>query len=169
MTVLLAAAAGVATGNPGFGLVLGVFAGSLVAALLFGFLTFLSWVLGKPFSRHPSQGLPPDASGNAAQHLASADSAGPPSQISHDPQHTAEVRRASFPARYGPVCGHRIDGAPRAAELISPPALTQRPAYRLRSRELASVPRPCQNGGKLRSPAVATDTANGLRPGHTQV
>jgi hypothetical protein len=94
VTVLLAAAAGVATGNPGVGSILGVVAGSFVAVLLFGFLTFLSWVLGKGFSRHPSQGLPPDASGNAARRLASA---GPPSQISHDPQHTAEAAQSRLP------------------------------------------------------------------------
>jgi hypothetical protein len=96
-TMVLAVALGVAGGNPALGLFLGAFVGSFVAVLLTGFLTFLSWVLGKGADRQPSQGQGPDAGGKAGQRLASADSAGPPPQISHDPRHTAEAVRSRLP------------------------------------------------------------------------
>ena len=96
-TMVLAVALGVAGGNPALGLFLGVFVGSFVAVLLTGFLTFLSWVLGKGANRQPSPGHGPDAGGKAGQRLASADSAGPPPQISHDPRPTAEAVRSRLP------------------------------------------------------------------------
>ena len=96
-TMVLAVALGVAGGNPALGLFVGVFVGSFIAVLLTGFLTFLSWVLGKGANRQPSLGQGPDASGKAGQRLASADSAGPPTQISHDPRHTAEATRSRLP------------------------------------------------------------------------
>ena len=96
-TMVLAVALGVAGGNPALGLFLGAFVGSFVAVLLTGFLTFLSWVLGKGANRQPSQGQGPDAGGKAGQRLASADSAGPPPQISHDPRPTAEAVRSRLP------------------------------------------------------------------------
>ena len=96
-TMVLAVALGVAGGNPALGLFLGAFVGSFVAVLLTGFLTFLSWVLGKGANRQPSPGQGPDASGKAGQRLASADSAEPPPQISHDPRHTAEAVRSRLP------------------------------------------------------------------------
>ncbi len=96
-TMVLAVALGVAGGNPALGLFLGAFVGSFVAVLLTGFLTFLSWVLGKGANRQPSRGQGPDASGKAGQRLASADSAGSIPQISHDPRHTAEAVRSRLP------------------------------------------------------------------------
>ena len=93
-TMVLAVALGVAGGNPALGLFLGAFVGSFVAVLLTGFLTFLSWVLGKGANRQPSPGQGPDASGKAGQRLASAE---PPPQISHDPGHTAEAVRSRLP------------------------------------------------------------------------
>jgi hypothetical protein len=95
-TMVLAVALGVAGGNPALGLFLGAFVGSFVAVLLTGFLTFLSWVLGKGANRQPSPGQGPDASGKAGQRLASADS---PPQLSHDPRHTAEAVRSRLPRR----------------------------------------------------------------------
>ena len=96
-TMVLAVALGVAGGNPALGLFLGAFVGSFVAVLLTGFLTFLSWVLGKGANRQPSPRQGPDASGKAGQRLASADSAEPPPQISHDPRHTAKAVRSRLP------------------------------------------------------------------------
>jgi Domain of unknown function (DUF1707) len=93
-SMVLAAAAGVAGGKPVLGLVLAGVLGPFAAVLLAGLLTLLSWVLDKGSNRQPSQGPPPGASGKASQHLASADLAGPPPQISHDPPHTAEAARS---------------------------------------------------------------------------
>jgi DUF1707 SHOCT-like domain len=70
--------------------------GAVVAVVLAGLLTLLSWVLEKGSSRQPSQGPPPDPSGMAPQSLASADSAKPSPQTGHDPRHTAEVARSRF-------------------------------------------------------------------------
>ena len=67
--------------------------GVLVALLLAGLLTLVSWVLEIVSSRQPSPGPPPSPSGTAAQRLASADPAGSSSQISRDPPHTAEAAR----------------------------------------------------------------------------
>ena len=94
ITVVLGVVIGVAAGYPALGLLLGAVAGAFVAVLLTGFLTFLSWVLGKGANRQPSPGRGPDASGKAGQRLASADS---PPQISHDPRHTAEAVRSRLP------------------------------------------------------------------------
>jgi hypothetical protein len=62
-------------GNPVVGLVVVSLTGFLVAVLIAGFLTFLSRVFEKSSSRQPPQGLPPSASGEVAQRMASADSA----------------------------------------------------------------------------------------------
>jgi hypothetical protein len=93
-SMVLAAAGGVAGGKPVLGLVFAGVLGPFVAVLLAALLTFLSWVLDKGSSRQPSPGPPPGASGQASQRRASADLAGPPSQISHDPPHTVEVARS---------------------------------------------------------------------------
>jgi hypothetical protein len=95
-SMVLAAAGGVAGGKPVVGLVFAGVLGPFVAVLLAGLLTLLSWVLEKGSSRQPSQG-PPNAIGKASQRLASANSAGPPSQISHDPPHTSEAARSRLP------------------------------------------------------------------------
>lgn len=70
--------------------------GTVIAVLLAGLLTLLSWVLEKGSSRRPSQGPPADLSGKAPQRLASADSAKPAPQTSHDPRHTAEAARSRY-------------------------------------------------------------------------
>ena len=76
ITVVLGVVIGVAAGNPAVGLFLGAFASVFVAVLLAGFLTLLSWVLGKGANRQPSQGQGPGASGKTGQRLASPGSAG---------------------------------------------------------------------------------------------
>ena len=70
--------------------------GTVIAVLLAGLLTLLSWVLEKGSSRRPSQGPPADLSGTAPQRLASADSAKPAPQTSHDPRYTAEAARSRY-------------------------------------------------------------------------
>jgi len=97
LTMMLGVVIGVAAGNPALGLFLGAFVGSFVAVLLTGFLTLLSWVLGKGANRQPSQGQGPGASGKAGPRLASPGSAGPPPQIGHDPRHTAEAAQSRRP------------------------------------------------------------------------
>ena len=83
----------VAGGSPVIGLIVVPVVGFVVAVLLAGLLTLLSWVLEKGSSRQPSQGPPLDPNGNAHQRLASAHSANPPPQTGHDPPHTAEAAR----------------------------------------------------------------------------
>ena len=104
VTMVLGVVLGVAAGNLALGLFLGVFVGSFVAVLLTGFLTFLSWVLGKAANRQSSPGQGPGASGKAGQRLASADSARPPPQIGHDPRHTAEAALSRLPRPAGSFC-----------------------------------------------------------------
>jgi DUF1707 SHOCT-like domain len=70
--------------------------GTVIAVLLAGLLTLLSWVLEKGSSRRASQGPPADLSGKAPQRLASADSAKPAPQTSHEPRHTAEAARSRY-------------------------------------------------------------------------
>ena len=83
----------VAGGSPVIGLIVVPVVGFVVAVLLAGLLTLLSWVLEKGSSRQPSHGPPLDPNGKAAQRLASAHSANPPPQTGHDPPHTAEAAR----------------------------------------------------------------------------
>jgi len=93
-TVALAAAIAVAAGgNPVISLVIVGLAGVVVAVLLAGLLTLVSWILEMVPSRQPSPGPPPGPGGEAAQRLALADPAGSSSQISRDPAHTAEAAR----------------------------------------------------------------------------
>ena len=86
----------VAGGSPVIGLIVVPVVGSVVAVLLAGLLTLLSWVLEKGSSRQPSQGPPLDPNGKAAQRLASAHLANPPPQTGHDPRHTAEAARSPY-------------------------------------------------------------------------
>jgi Domain of unknown function (DUF1707) len=104
-----------ATGGPP---VVAVFAGvlvsALIAVLLAGFLTLLSWVLDRDSGRQLSQGPPPSAHGKA-----SADSAGSPPQISPEPPHTVDAVRSrrpfprlpGLPAGPGPRPGPRATAA----------------------------------------------------------
>ena len=95
--VFAGAAVLAANGGPVLGLVIGGVVGAFMTVLLAGLLTLLSWVLEKGSGRRSSQGLPPGASGRTAQRLAAADPAGPPSEISPVPPHTAEARRSGPP------------------------------------------------------------------------
>jgi len=70
--------------------------GAVVAVVLAGLLTLLSWVLEKGSSRQPSQGRPTGSSGQAPQRLASADPVKPRPQTGHDPRHTAEAARGYY-------------------------------------------------------------------------
>jgi hypothetical protein len=99
----------VAGGSPAVGLVVVPVVGSVVAVVLAGLLTLLSWVLEKGSSRQPSQGPPFEPSGKAPESLASATSAKPSPQAGHDPRHTAEVAGS----RYGHLRTHRaaVQGA----------------------------------------------------------
>jgi hypothetical protein len=90
LTATIAVAAG---GNPVICLVVVGLVGVVVAVLLAGLLTLVSWVLEMVSSRQPSLGPPPGPSGKAAQRVASVDPAGSSSQISRDPAHTAEAAR----------------------------------------------------------------------------
>ena len=104
-SMVFAAAGGVAVGTPVTGLIFAGVLGPLVAVLLAGLLTLLSWVLDQGSNRQPSQGPPPGASGEASQRLAWADLAGSPPQISHDSPHTAKAAPSRLP--HPPVDGLR--------------------------------------------------------------
>jgi hypothetical protein len=86
-------------GSLAVGLIVVPVVGSVVAVLLAGLLTLLSWVLERGSGRQRSQGPSADPSGQAPQSLASADPAQPSSPTGRDPRHTAEVARY----RYGHV------------------------------------------------------------------
>jgi Domain of unknown function (DUF1707) len=90
---LTATIAVAARGNPVISVVVVGLVGIVVAALLAGLLTLVSWVLEMIPRRQSSPGAPPGPSDTAAQRLASADPAGSSPQISHDPPHTAEAPR----------------------------------------------------------------------------
>ncbi len=83
-------------GSPAVALIAVPVVGAVLAVVLAGLLTLLSWVLEKGSSRQPSQGPPADPCGKAPQRLASADSARPAPQTGHDPRHTAEAARSRY-------------------------------------------------------------------------
>jgi Domain of unknown function (DUF1707) len=86
----------VAGGSPAVALIAVPAVGAVIAVVLAGLLTLLSWVLEKGSSRQPSQGPPTDSSAQAPQRLASADSAKPRPGTGHDPRHTAEAARSRY-------------------------------------------------------------------------
>lgn len=86
----------VAGGSLALGLVVVPAVGAVVAVLLAGLLTLLSWVLEHGSGRQPSQGPPIDPSDRAPQGLASADPARPSWPTRHDPRHTAEAARSRY-------------------------------------------------------------------------
>jgi hypothetical protein len=75
------------------GSVIGAFAAGLLAVLL----TLITWVLDRSTGRQPSQGPPPGASDNAAQHPAPADPAGQPRHIGRRPGPGAEAAPSGVP------------------------------------------------------------------------
>ena len=97
--VLIMVVGGPAGGPPRavLAVVAGVVLSALIAVLMAGFLTLLSWVLDRDSSKQPSQGPPPSARGQGYQRLASADPTGSPSQVSQEPPHTVEAGRSRFP------------------------------------------------------------------------
>jgi hypothetical protein len=98
---LTATIAVAARGNPVISLVVVGLVGVVVAVLLAGLLTLVSWVLEMVSSRRPSPGPPAGPGGTAAQRLTSADRPDS-SQISRDLPHTAEAARR-LPGRVCPV------------------------------------------------------------------
>jgi hypothetical protein len=83
-------------GSPAVAFIAVPVVGAVVAVVLAGLLTLLSWVLEKGSSRQPSQRPPAEPSRKAPQRLASADSARPAPQAGHDPRHTAEAARSRY-------------------------------------------------------------------------
>jgi hypothetical protein len=68
--------------------------GTVVAVVLAGLLTLLSWVLEKGSSRQPSHEQPTGSIGKAPQRPASAASAKPRPPDGHDPRHTAQAAQS---------------------------------------------------------------------------
>ena len=78
-------------------LFVGSVAGMFVAGLLAVLLTLIKRVLDRSSGRQPSQGPPPGARDNAAQHPAPVGPAGQPRQIGHRPWPGAEAARSRPP------------------------------------------------------------------------
>jgi hypothetical protein len=91
--VIPAVAITAAGGTPAFALVFGLQLSALMAVLLPGVLTLLSWILDRDSGRQLSQGSPPGADGKA-----SVDLAGSPPQISPKSPHTADAMRSRRPS-----------------------------------------------------------------------
>ena len=83
-----------AGGSPAVALIVVPVVGFVVAVVLAGLLTLLSWVLEKGSGRQPSQGPPTGSS--APQRLASADSVKPRPPTGRNPRHTAEAARSRY-------------------------------------------------------------------------
>jgi hypothetical protein len=81
----------VAKGSPVVGLIVVPVVGSVMAVLLAGLLTLLSWVLEKGSSGRPSRRPPRGPSRRAPRRLAAADPANPLPPTGHDPRHIAEA------------------------------------------------------------------------------
>ena len=115
---LVAVVAVAARGNPVLSVIIVSVFGCVMALLLTGLLTGISWVLEQGTGRQRSQGPPLDPRGMASQRLTSAEPAEPPSQVGPDTPHTTEaaqsrspllpVRRSRSPQRwrtaYGSSC-----------------------------------------------------------------
>jgi hypothetical protein len=78
-------------------LFIGSVAGMFVAGLLAVLLTLITWVIDRSSGRQPSQGPPPGARDNAAQHPALASPAGQPRQIDHRLRPGAEAAPSDVP------------------------------------------------------------------------
>jgi len=83
--------------NPLAGVIAGLVAGAFTAGLLAVLLTLIAWTIDRSAGRQPSQGPPPDALENAAQHPAPADPARQPRQSSRRPRPGAEAARSGLP------------------------------------------------------------------------
>jgi hypothetical protein len=77
--------------GPVGGVIAGLVAGAFTAGLLTVLLTLIAWAIDRGAGRQPSQGPPPGARDNAAQHPAPADPAGQPRQSSRRLRPSAEA------------------------------------------------------------------------------
>lgn len=92
-SVLLATVVAVAArGNPVASVVILSMLGGVVALLVAGLLTGISWILEQGTGR-PRSHRPAGPGGEASQRLTSAEAAGPPSRIGCDPPHTTAAAR----------------------------------------------------------------------------
>jgi hypothetical protein len=91
---LTATIAVAARGNPVLSLVVVGLVGIVVAVVLAGLLTLVSWILGSVARRQPSPGSPPAADGKVPHRLGSAGSL---PRISRDGWHTTEAVRHGLP------------------------------------------------------------------------
>ena len=98
-----------AGGNPAIALIVVPGVGLVVAVVLAGLLTLLSWALEKGSSRQPPPAPPADSSRTAPQRLAAAEPPRPRQQARRDPWHTAETARSR--RAHGPASGPAVQGA----------------------------------------------------------
>jgi len=83
--------------NPVLGVIAGLVAGAFTAGLLAALLTFIAWAIDCSAGGQPSQGPPPAALDNAAQHPAPAGPARQSRQSSRRPRPGAEAARSFVP------------------------------------------------------------------------
>ena len=91
--------------NPVVGVIAGLVAGAFTAGLLAVLLTLIAWAIDRSAGRQPSQGPPPGALDNAAQHPAPASPARQPRQISRRPRPGAGAAQSRLPR--SPAAGLR--------------------------------------------------------------
>ena len=96
--------------NPVVGVIAGLVAGAFTAGLLAVLLTLIAWAIDRSAGRQRSQGPPPGALDNAAQHPPPADPARQPRQSSRRPRPGAEVARSGLP--------HSSLGGPRQRQRL---------------------------------------------------
>jgi hypothetical protein len=83
--------------SPVVGVLAGLVSGAFTAGLLAVLLTLIAWVIDRSSGRQSSQGPPPGARDNAAQHPAPASPAGQPRQIGHRRRPGAEAAPSDVP------------------------------------------------------------------------
>ena len=93
-----------AVAGTGF-VIAGLVAGAFTAGLLTVLLTLIAWAIDRSAGRQPSQGPPPGALDNAAQHPAPASPARQPRQISRRPRPGAGAAQSRLPR--SPAAGLR--------------------------------------------------------------
>jgi DUF1707 SHOCT-like domain len=106
-----AAAVAMAGGSLAVGLIAVPVVGAVMAVLLAGLLTLLSWALEKGSSRQP----PPNADGEAAGLSAPA---GQLRQIRHDPRHTAEAAQSRLLHLTSKDQARNARGEPRQTDMV---------------------------------------------------
>ena len=145
--------------NPVIGMIAGLVAGAFTAGLLAVLLTLIAWAIDRSAGRQPSQGPPPGARDNAAQHPAPADSAGQLRQSSRRLGPGAEAARSRVPRS----SLARLRSPQRLRSLTTLALFIARRPPGGCSREFVRCG-PRSPAGSRSSPGIRTRRARGQRP-----